>query len=1599
MAKRDLDVNISGDAKDLERAIALAQGKLGKFESDARKANRAVSQLERELATGQKAIAAAERNIAKAERDAEAAHARRMHAMSEVGTGLVAAGGAVALGIGLIVKRSMEFDKAMSSVGAAANASGGRLEALRKAAIKAGADTQYSATEAAKAEEELAKAGVSTRDILGGGLKGALNLAAAGQISVADAAETAASAMTQFGLKGKDVPHIADLLSAAANKAQGGVSDMSFALKQSGLVAAQFGLSVEDTTGTLAAFASAGLIGQDAGTSFKQMLLSLANPSNKAADLMKDLGISAYDAQGNFVGITKFAGILHDKLAKLTPQQRQSALATIFGSDAIRSATILYNQGAKGIQGWIGKVNDQGNAARTAAAKTDNLAGDVERLKGSLETAAIGAGSGLNGVLRGLVKGADAAVDAFNGLPGPVQTGVVAVSGIAGAASLAVGGLLILIPKVVQAREALTTLRSEGYLTNAQLAKTAKGVGLAAAAFAATYGIGKFIEAQHGAVQSSGDLQNALVKLGQTGRASGAFMEQFKAGALSGKTSLEEFGYAAQQVANPGFWDYFSHAMSAAFSIIPGIGDDFEEMKNKLKVTDQTLTQMVQSGQAPAAAAAYQRLAAAMRQAGVPADKIAKVLPNYTAAAAKSQSGSNTAATGVKNLGGKVQATAGQVDNLTHELRSYFNEVRGDATTANIQFHQSIADLNKALRENGPALGVNTQKGRDNYKAFLDAAQAANDHAQKVYKETGSVQAANKTLRSHVGQLRAVLAEGGLTKKQIDKLINTYLKVPSKASTKVSAPGATTARNQVKNLGKAITNIHGKSVTINANTKNARTQIGAFYRWYSSLDFKRTATIGFQQLGPGRQGLPLGVRPHADGGITRFAAGSEKHVAQIARPGDMRLWAEPETQGEAYIPLAPSKRGRSTKILGAVAAEFGYALVKEAAGAVRGATAVKKPAAKPAGGPNAAQSVAGLASALPDFTAAAAGTVKGSTQAATGLELLNTQAQLGQAHFMLLTGQAKTWGTLAAGPASTQTAALNAHVATLSNTVARNSVTTTANTARRNSSRAATVATSAATATHTARVRTDTATLQRANGVLSTNASRVRQVGREAITSGKHVDHFVNEYVRKPWKITRHIAVDASGKFTMKGFKGFATGGQVSGPGGPTEDKIPALLSDNEHVWTAREVRGAGGHANVERLRAAAANGDLPRFAKGGAVTRTIPTEGVKPFTPDYTKMMNRVVTAAIKTTAAESAKIMKSLLGGGGTAADMRALAWAKTQVGKPYQYGGNGNPSWDCSGFMSAIESVIRGQKPHRRWATTAFHGSTAPAGWKYHLKAPFMVGIHGGAGPNGHTAGTLLGHRVESSGSHGVQVDGPARGYNSSYFGNQWYGFIPSIGRGGGGSTAGGRHASPAAARAYAYGNLGNFGWSPGYNEGPLNSLWSHESSWRWNAANPSGAYGIPQAKPGSKMRSAGADWRDNAYTQINWGLGYIRDRYGSPAKAWRFWQSHHWYDDGGVAKGRGLLPKATLQPERVLSPRQTAAFEQLTATLTRISLPRTPIRAQGGDGAAIATAVSDAIRRMPRGDQYTMQLPEGVSAGQMAREITSKERRRRRGGLYA
>jgi TP901 family phage tail tape measure protein len=145
-----------------------------------------------------------------------------------------------------------------------------------------GADTVFSANDAAGAMLELAKNGISPAVIQAGALKSALTLAAAGGVSMEEAATTMGNAINAFGLKGSQSASVAAALAGAANASSASISSLSQGLAQSATAAHQAGLSIQETTAALAAFANAGIQGSDAGTSLKTFLQRLVPQTKKA---------------------------------------------------------------------------------------------------------------------------------------------------------------------------------------------------------------------------------------------------------------------------------------------------------------------------------------------------------------------------------------------------------------------------------------------------------------------------------------------------------------------------------------------------------------------------------------------------------------------------------------------------------------------------------------------------------------------------------------------------------------------------------------------------------------------------------------------------------------------------------------------------------------------------------------------------------------------------------------------------------------------------------------------------------------------------------------------------------------------------------------------------------------------------------------------------------------------------------------------------------------------------------------------------------------------------------------------------------------------
>lgn len=334
----------------------------------------------------------------------------------------LAAGAAVSAGLGVSIKVAADYEQQLSAIAAVSNkveleAAGG-MNALSQVALQLGKDTAFSAREAAAGMEEMVKAGVGIQDVMGGGARAALDLAAAGAVSVSEAATVAATSMNAFALKGSDLTMIADTLAGASVASATDVHQLGYALQSVGAVAHTVGLSFEDTTTAIAVLASAGLKGSDAGTSLKTMLMNLSPSTDKATTAMKELGIITADganqfftAEGSAKSMGEIAEVLQRSLAGLTKQQQLQKLETIFGTDAIRAAAIMAEQGAEGFAHMAAEMGAAGTAQDIANKRLDNLKGSLERLRGTLETIAISVGMQFTPILK---RGVDVLTEAFN---------------------------------------------------------------------------------------------------------------------------------------------------------------------------------------------------------------------------------------------------------------------------------------------------------------------------------------------------------------------------------------------------------------------------------------------------------------------------------------------------------------------------------------------------------------------------------------------------------------------------------------------------------------------------------------------------------------------------------------------------------------------------------------------------------------------------------------------------------------------------------------------------------------------------------------------------------------------------------------------------------------------------------------------------------------------------------------------------------------------------------------------------------------------------------------------------------------------------------
>ena len=691
-------------------------------------------------------------------------------------TGVAAAGvAATALGVAAI-KMAADFDASMSTVQANTGASADEMAQLRQAAIDAGADTIYSATESADAINELGKAGLSTSDILSGGLSGALNLAASDGMEVGQAAEYMSSAMAQFNLTGADATHIADLLAAGAGEALGNVSDFGEALNNVGSTANKFGLSIDTTVGTLAAFAHQGIIGAEAGTQLRSVLLALTNQTEKQRKATEEYGITLYDAQGNFVGMSSLAGQLKEKLGGLTQEQRNSAMATMFGSYAIQGANVLYAEGASGIDEWTKKVSQSGYAADLAAKKNDNLKGDLENLSGSFESLMISLGEGGQGPLRSLVQTLDTLVDGFASLPAPVQQSIVLMAALVGGSVAVHKAMGPLNSSSSQLAQTLGLIADPGQ----RLIGLGSGIASAFQTWGATFGsaesqintFGTTISRSQGVMAGFKSIGSGLFAAlgGPWGIAltvAGALLVGFAQSAQDAKANIKEFSSAINQSGNAvetlikkiasgedktwDFGDKFATGLGSLGEALDKAGIEystFAKAVNGSKEAQKLFNEQMKNAENNMSIMQTDSIRDSYNKLSDQVSKAKEQVSKTNTEVAKAKDSGDTAAEGTNNYADSADNATTSAEDLSDaidDLVKGFLSLPGvqlSADQAVTQFNQGILDLNESIAKNGRVLDDNgnalagyESQAYDSQSALQGLASTAQSTAQKIIEE------------------------------------------------------------------------------------------------------------------------------------------------------------------------------------------------------------------------------------------------------------------------------------------------------------------------------------------------------------------------------------------------------------------------------------------------------------------------------------------------------------------------------------------------------------------------------------------------------------------------------------------------------------------------------------------------------------------------------------------------------------------------------------------------------------------------------------------------------------------------------------------------
>lgn len=354
------------------------------------------------------------------------------------------------------VKTAADFESSMSNVQALSGATGSELEQLSNLAKEMGANTQFSASEAADALGYMALAGWDTQQSMNA-LPGVLNLAAASGMGLAEASDLVTDYLSAFGEEADQAGRMADVLSYAQANSNTTTAGLGEAFKNCAANANAFGLDIEQTTALIGKLSDQGLKGSEAGTALSAVFRDITQKMKDGNITIGKTKIAVQDANGNYRSMTDILRDVENATDGMGDAQKNAALMSTFTSDSLKALNILLQTGSGNIEDFEKELrNSSGTAEEMANIMNDNLNGQITALKSALEGAAIAIGEALLPMIKGLVSVLQGALNWFNGLNDGVKTTIVTV----GLVVAAIGPLLLILGSLASAIGNLIELKA-----------------------------------------------------------------------------------------------------------------------------------------------------------------------------------------------------------------------------------------------------------------------------------------------------------------------------------------------------------------------------------------------------------------------------------------------------------------------------------------------------------------------------------------------------------------------------------------------------------------------------------------------------------------------------------------------------------------------------------------------------------------------------------------------------------------------------------------------------------------------------------------------------------------------------------------------------------------------------------------------------------------------------------------------------------------------------------------------------------------------------------------------------------------------------------